>query len=458
MLSYLINAPFVIMLLAIAVVPLTKLGHLWEKPSIKLALSLFLGLPIAFMMWQQGHADKVVHSLVEYAQFVTLLGSLFVISGCIRVAGNIKASPKKNLMFLVVGGVLASVIGTTGAAMLLIRPLVETNKERKHKVHTVIFAILVIANCGGLLTPLGDPPLFLGMLRGVPFMWTFSLLPQWLMVNGLLILTYYALDKRMYNQESATDIARDNKGITPIRIDGKHNFLFLFAVVLSVAFAPSIDLHKIHEGHADLMAWVPVRELCMLIAASMAWFSTPSELREGNQFTWEPIQEVATLFIGIFLTMIPVLMTLNEIAPSLPMSTLTFFVLTGGLSAVLDNAPTYVTFFEVARSIGGQGTLIAGVPENFLRAISTGAVFCGALTYIGNGPNFMVKAVAESMKVKMPGFVGYMVQAVKYLVPVLVLMFMTLITESQLVQYVGWFGVFVFIAWKWAQIRATPTR
>lgn len=456
-----LNIPFVIILLAIAVLPLVPfegLKHAWEKPKNKLLLSLFLGTPIGLIMWHQGHSSEVVHALVEYFQFVCLLGSLFLVSGNIRVAGNIEATPRNNTVFLVIGGFLASFIGTTGAAMLLIRPLVSTNQERKHKVHTVIFAILVVANCGGLLTPLGDPPLFLGMLRGVPFTWTFNLLPHWLLVNGLLLLTYLAVEKQMYGKECQEDVARDNREVTPVSIEGKHNFLFLFAIVLSVAFAPSIDLHAIHDRHAGLMSYIPLRELCMLAAACFAWFATPSRLREENRFTWEPIEEVATLFIGIFVTMVPVLITLNEIAPSLPMNTLGFFVITGGLSAVLDNAPTYATFFEVAKSIGGTGTLVAGVPEVYLVAISVGAVFCGALTYIGNGPNFMVKAVAESMNVRMPSFGGYMAQSFRYLLPILALMFMALVSESSLVNYLGYFGVLAFSAWKLMKIRSIPAR
>ena len=422
--------PFAALLACIATFPLMhRTAHLWEKRSFQLAVALALGLPMAAWMWLAGESGSVVHAVVEYAQFITLLLSLFVVSGGIFLAGDIRASPRNNTLFLAVGGLIASFIGTTGAAMLLIRPLLNTNQERQLKVHTVVFAIFVVANCGGLLTPLGDPPLFLGMLRGVPFLWTMNLLPEWLFVNGLLLLTYYALDKRAYASESPEAIRWDATAVTKLGVKGKANFLWLALIVVAVAVIPSVDLHAIGEGHAGVADWIPFRELVMLSAAALSYFGGDKVARfDDNKFTWGPIQEVAALFIGIFLTMVPALKYLAQVAPTLPLDEITFFVFSGGLSSVLDNAPTYATFFEMAKQLPGDPR-VAGVPELYLVAISLGSVFCGANTYIGNGPNFMVKAVAESAAVKMPSFGGYVVWAVKYLVPILAAMCLVFIAQ-----------------------------
>lgn len=430
--------PFVLMLLSIAILPLIPAtAHLWEKLSFQLGLALVLGVPVALWFWIGGEHATVMHSVWEYLQFITLLGALFVISGGIFIKGDLRATPKVNTGFLALGGILASFIGTTGAAMLLIRPILNTNKQRKHRAHTVIFTILIVANCGGLLTPLGDPPLFLGMLRGVPFEWTFNLLPEWFFVNSILLATYYALDRRMYAKEDAAAISFDDRNIEKVGVRGAINFALLAVIVLSVAFAPSIDLHMIEEGHATIIQMVPWRELLMLSAAYLSYFHTSREVRFGdNMFVWAPIMEVAALFIGIFLTMMPALKYLAQIAPKLPLNEVTLFVFTGGLSAVLDNAPTYVTFFEMARTLPGEPR-IADVPELYLISISLGAVFCGAITYIGNGPNFMVKAVAESRGVEMPSFGGYIVWTFRYLVPTLIAMVLIFIVQASWATIVG---------------------
>ncbi len=334
---------------------------------------------------------------------------------------------------------VTSFIGTTGAAMLLIRPLLNTNAERKFRVHTVVFTIFVVANCGGLLTPLGDPPLFLGMLRGVPFTWTFTLFPMWLFVNLLLLVTYYALDHRYYARERPEDLTRDRGTVTRLGVKGKVNFLFLAVIVGAVALAPSLDLHAIETGTAGLLDWIPWREVIILGAAAASYLTGDKVARfEDNAFTWGPILEVAAIFIGIFLTMIPALKYLSQLAPSLPLNEVTFFIFTGGLSSVLDNAPTYVTFFEMAATLGGEPSVgDTGIYEPYLVAISLGAVFCGAITYIGNGPNFMVKAVADSAGVTMPSFGGYVVQAFVYLVPTLVAMVLIFIATSTWTTVVG---------------------
>ncbi|MBK8460187.1 MAG: sodium:proton antiporter [Micropruina sp.] len=433
--------PFAALLLAIATFPLIPATReRWAHLPFQLGLALLLGIPVALWLIIGGEEAWVVHAIVEYAQFITVLLALFVVSGGIFLAGDIQATPRNNTIFLAIGGVLASFIGTTGAAMLLIRPLLNTNRERERRVHTVVFAIMIVANCGGLLTPLGDPPLFLGLLRGVPFLWTMSLFPQWLFVNALLLATYYALDRREVAKESEFGLAWDASAITPLNVRGRLNFLYLTVIIAAVAFAPSIDLHAIEEGHPTLLNWIPIRELLMLGAAAASYLTGDEEARFSlNGFEWEPIQEVAALFIGIFLTMIPALKFLAQIAPTLPLDRVTFFIFSGGLSAVLDNAPTYATFFEMAKTLPGDPR-VADVPELYLVAISLGSVFCGAITYIGNGPNFMVKAVAENMGVAMPSFGGYVGWTFRYLVPVLAAMVLVFLTES-----IWWQGLGVLL-------------
>nr|NLD40263.1 sodium:proton antiporter [Actinomycetales bacterium] len=423
--------PFVAMLAGIAVFPLVPAtAHFWERRGIQLAYALVLGVPVALWLWFGGEQATVVHKLWEYMQFIILLFALFVVSGGIFLKGDIRATTRNNAIFLGVGGVLASFIGTTGAAMLLIRPVLNTNKDRTHRVHTVVFLIFIVANCGGLLTPLGDPPLFMGFLSGVPFEWTFGLWPMWLFVNAILLLTYIALDVRLYRTEPAVAIARDRAAVVPLGVRGGINFAFLAMIVLAVAFVPSIDLAAVESGTATFAQMVPLREIVMLGASALSFVLTSREVRYGdNEFEWGPIAEVAALFIGIFLTMMPALKYLAQIAPSLPLNPSTFYLFSGSLSAVLDNTPTYLTFFEMARELPGEPS-VAGVPEAYLVAISLGSVFFGAVTYIGNGPNFMVKAVADSRGVTMPSFVGYIGWAFRYLVPTLIAVLFLFIMEG----------------------------
>ncbi|AYD89945.1 sodium:proton antiporter [Actinomyces sp. 2119] len=417
--------PFAAMLASIAVLPLVPAtSHWWERRSSQLLVALGLGLPVAAWMWVAGGWQVVFASVVEYAQFIALLLSLFVVSGGIFLKGDIRATPRNNAIFLAVGGLIASFVGTTGAAMLLIRPLLATNRERRYRVHTVLYTIFIVANCGGLLTPLGDPPLFLGFLRGVPFTWTFSLLPEYLFVNGMLLISYYALDSYYYAREPAAAVAADETDIEPLGLKGAFNFAFFAVIVAAVAFVPSVDVEAVESGHATLMSWIPLREILMLSAAAASFLLGDRETRfVDNQFTWAPIAEVAALFIGIFLTMIPALHYLDEVAGQLPLNEVTFFVFTGGLSSMLDNAPTYATFFEMAGQVAHPGgATVAGVPEAYLVPISLGAVLCGAITYIGNGPNFMVKSVADADGVDMPSFGGYMLRSFQHLVPVITAM------------------------------------
>ncbi|PKN45235.1 MAG: sodium:proton antiporter, partial [Deltaproteobacteria bacterium HGW-Deltaproteobacteria-20] len=337
--------PFAMLLGCIATFPLIpQTKKLWHHIWFQLLVALACGVPMGLWMWLGGNSHGVIHALVEYGQFITLLLSLYVVSGGVFVSGDIRATPRNNVIFLLIGAVLASFIGTTGAAMLMIRPLLNINVERENKVHTVVFAIFVVANCGGLLTPLGDPPLFLGMLRGVPFLWTMNLFPQWLFVNGMLLMTYYALDRKLYSQETPAAIKLDDTQIRPLGVLGKLNFLWLALIVVAVAKVPSVDLHAIFAGHAHWNHWIPFRETMMLSMAGLSLALSDKKVRfEDNKFEWGPIMEVAALFIGIFLAMIPALVFLAQVAPTLPLNEITFFAFTGTLSSVLDNAPTYVT-------------------------------------------------------------------------------------------------------------------
>ena len=432
--------PFVAMLGCIALLPIIPAtAHWWERASSQLIIALALGAPTTVWMFLGAGSSPLIATGVEYAQFIVLLFALFTVSGGIHLDGDIKATPRNNTVFLAAGGVLASFVGTTGAAMLLIRPLLATNKERVHRVHTVLFTIFVVANCGGLLTPLGDPPLFLGYLHGVPFTWTLGLWKEWLFVLALLLLTYYSIDRIRYASEDTSAIESDDRDIKPLRLRGGLNLLLFAVIIAAVAFIPSWDGEALAEGHVG--AWtelVPWREIVMIGAAAASYFLSDREVRfTSNAFTWGPISEVAILFIGIFATMAPALRFLEQIAPSLPLTRMTFFLFTGGLSSVLDNAPTYMTFFEMAKALGGDGTLVAGVPEYYLVPISLGSVFCGAITYIGNGPNFMVKSVAEADGVAMPSFGGYITHAFTLLVPVLAAMALVFVGTSWVERGVG---------------------
>lgn len=398
--------PFVLMLLSIAVFPLFW-NHFWEKNRNKLYVAIALSIPVIIYLLMNGFSHQLIHTMVfDYIPFLILLGALFTITGGILLTGDIEAKPKINTLFLGIGAVLASIMGTTGAAMLLIRPIIQTNKERSFKVHTILFFIGIVANCGGLLTPLGDPPLFMMYLRGAPFTWFFHLAPEWFLTNLLLLIVYFFVDSYFYKKEPASAIARDTANIQPIKIQGRRNFIFLIGVVLAVAF--------INEQYFSFITINPyfkfIREAVIILMAFLSMQFTPKLLRTSNNFTWHPIEEVAYLFLGIFITMVPALLYLEVNAKHLGVQTVSqFYYYTGLLSSFLDNTPTAVTFHSLALGLGiTEGTLVAGIPEILLKAISTGAVFFGAMTYIGNGPNFMVKAVAEENNIKMPDFFSYM--------------------------------------------------
>lgn len=412
--------PFVLMLLSIAVLPLTW-NHFWEKNTNKLIVAIILSVPSVIFLLSSHLGEKLYETMVfDYIPFIILLGSLFTITGGIYLSGDIEAKPSINTLFLGIGAVLASFMGTTGAAMLLIRPVIQTNKERLFKVHTILFFIGIIANCGGLLTPLGDPPLFMMYLRGAHFTWFLKLFPEWLFTNAILLLIYFFVDSYYYKKEPLSSIVRDKTNIRPIKIEGSLNFIWLIGVVLSVAFLNEQYLHFIEKNEYYKF----IREGVILSMAILSLLLTPKLIRQSNNFTWEPIKEVAYLFFGIFITMVPCLLYLETNAHNLGVELPhQFYYYTGLLSSFLDNTPTAVTFHSLALGLGiNSGNLVAGIPEELLKAISVAAVMFGSMTYIGNGPNFMVKAVAEENNIKMPSFFAYMYRfSIIILLPVFII-------------------------------------
>src|SRR5262245_8782255 len=390
------------MLLAIALGPLWA-PRWWESNGNKLVVSAVLGLPILVMYL--GRRPGALGAMAEeYVSFIVLLAGLYVISGGILLRGDLEATPLTNVAFLALGSVLASCIGTTGASMLLIRSLLQTNRERTHVRHTVMFFIFLVSNIGGMLTPLGDPPLFLGYLQGVPFAWTFRLLAHWGLQVALLLGLYFVWDRWLYAREPSAARRRDRAQVEPLRLSGALNFVALALVVLAVAF--------LHE---------PWRELAIVLLAAVSLWRTPHATRQANGFTAYPIMEVAVLFFGIFLTMIPALELLrlrgSELGVREPWH---FFWATGLLSSFLDNAPTYLVFLALGQSLG-LAQEIVGVPHAILESISVGAVSMGANSYIGNAPNFMVKSIADERGVKMPSFFGYMLYSGAILLPLFVI-------------------------------------
>jgi len=390
--------PFVVILLGIAVLPLAA-PRWWESNRNKLLVSIVLGLPV-LVLYLVREPSALVHMAEEYASFIVLLAALYVISGGILMRGDLLATPRVNSTFLAIGSVLASFIGTTGASMLLVRALLQTNRERTRVTHTVIFFIFLVSNIGGMLTPLGDPPLFLGYLQGVPFGWTFRLWPHWLLMVGVLLVTYFVWDTLLYTREPLAALRRDRARVEPLRVRGALNGLGLAGVVLAVAFLGA-----------------PAREAVLVALAAASLWRTPREIRRANGFTASPIVEVAVVFFGIFLTMIPALELLRlrggELGVRAPWQ---FFWATGALSSFLDNAPTYLTFLALGQGLG-LAREVVDVPHTILAAISVGAVAMGANSYIGNAPNFMVKSIAEEQGVRMPSFFGYMLYSGVVLLP-----------------------------------------
>jgi Na+/H+ antiporter NhaD/arsenite permease-like protein len=424
--------PFAGMLLSIALMPLL-LPRFWHHHFGKVSAFWAASLAVPFLLVHRGNAlYEIVHILMaDYVPFIILLWSLYTVSGGILLSGRLSGTPLVNTLMLVVGTVLASWMGTTGAAMLMIRPFLRANQHRRQRTFMVVFFIFLVANIGGALTPLGDPPLFLGFLHGVSFFWTLQIMPHMLLAAGLLLVMYFLLDNYFYRREEPA-APSDEEGRTALRLEGAHNFIFLAGIVGAVLFSGVaklgvIDFFGIHRGVQDYF-----RDLLLIIMGLLSMVTTRIETRERNEFTWFPIIEVALLFIGIFITMIPCLLILKAgsqgalaFLMEMVQKPYHYFWITGILSAFLDNAPTYLTFFNTA-----IGSFAAGLPEPeavaimmgdraaYLKAISAGAVFFGACTYIGNAPNFMVRSIAEEAGTPMPSFFGYILKySLVFLVP-----------------------------------------
>jgi len=396
--------PFALLLAAIAILPLTA-SHFWESNRNKALIAALLSLPVLVYVGLS-HPTSLLHSGGEYISFIALLGALFVVAGGIHLEGDLEGRPEINTGILLLGAIIANGVGTTGASMLLIRTLLRTNQQRHRRGHIPFFFILIVSNCGGMLTPLGDPPLFLGFMRGVPFTWTLGLWPFWVGVIAYLLVTFYLVDRRAYRMETAKDIAADKSHVKPLRISGGINAVFLIGIVAAV-FLPT-----------------PWRELAMVGCAVASVLVGSADARKANVFSYDPIAEVAILFAGIFITMIPALAMLDAHGAELGLTTPThYFFVTGALSSVLDNAPTYLALLTAAQGLtvaNGWPADVVGVGTQFLVAISCGAVLMGANTYIGNGPNFMVKAIAEEARYEMPSFFGFAARALAVLLPIYV--------------------------------------
>jgi Na+/H+ antiporter NhaD/arsenite permease-like protein len=415
--------PFVILLLGIALLPLT-FSHWWHSNLNRSLFSFSLaGIVILFLVSMNARSEgaslgDLFHKLEEYVAFIILSGSLYVISGNIVLSGDIQGKPITNTGFLLLGAILGNFVGTTGASMLLIRPLLRINSERQRRSHIPIFFIFVVSNTGGVLTPLGDPPLFLGFLQGVDFFWTFGLWKQWFLVNGIVLSIFYIWDRLAYQKETEVALRRDRTEIEPLRLEGAilNGILLLGVIVVVLLHSKSVADNL---GISRLV--FPLGEILILILTGLAWFLSPKRLRLKNEFEWGPILEVAILFVGIFVTMVPALALLQNHGKELSLTQPgQYFWFTGMLSSFLDNAPTYLTFGTLAAEGNPIGWLTTNKPE-LLAAISCGAVFMGANTYIGNGPNFMVKAIAEKSGYPMPSFLGYLLYSCTILVPVFVL-------------------------------------
>ncbi len=436
--------PFAGMLLSIALWPLIA-PEFWHHHFGKIAGFWALAMAAPFTYVYKGAAAyEIIHILLaDYVPFIILLWSLYTVSGGILLRGTLRGTPIVNVIMLAIGTALASWMGTTGAAMLMIRPFLRANKDRKNRTFMVVFFIFLVANVGGALTPLGDPPLFLGFLHGVPFFWTMKVLPEMLCVAFVLLVIYFFLDTYYYRKEkSQFQTAGNGPGSTPqeervpLALEGTHNFIFLAGVVGAVLFSGIVDWGELNTFgvHRGVQDWI--RDFLLIVMGALSLATTKAKIRQDNQFSWFPIQEVAYLFIGIFITMIPCLLILKAgqngalafliFRVKQPMH---YFWVTGTLSSFLDNAPTYLTFFNTA-----LGSFYAGMPEAqsvvllltensiYLKAISTGAVFFGACSYIGNAPNFMVRSIAEEAGTPMPSFFGYIAKfSLVFLIPCFVI-------------------------------------
>jgi Na+/H+ antiporter NhaD/arsenite permease-like protein len=432
--------PFAGILLSIALFPLFA-PRFWHRhfPKVALFWTIALGVPFLAVYGSPAWSELKHVILIDFVPFIILLWALFTVSGGICLEGTLKGTPALNTGLLLIGTFLASWTGTTGASMLLIRPVLRANARRKSRAHIVVFFIFLVSNVGGALTPLGDPPLFLGFLHTVPFFWTLGLFPEMMFVTSLLLAAFFLWDWMMWRRENRVapqdGPVRDPGESVPLRITGKRNFLYLAGIVGAVLASGFLHLGEVDAAGVHLPVQNLLRDGLLLLMVLLSWVTTPRDIRTRNEFTWGPIREVAILFAGIFVTIIPAVAMLKAgehgaLAPVIRAvrTPAHFFWATGGLSSFLDNAPTYLTFFNTA-----LGRFTPGIPEPqavarllsenavYLRAISTGAVFMGANTYIGNAPNFMVRSIAEESGVRMPSFFGYMAYSVAILIPVFLL-------------------------------------
>ncbi len=430
--------PFAGILISIALLPLVA-PHFWHRHYPRVSAFWALAFAIPFLAaFRNDAAHEILHvAAIDYVPFIILLWALFTVAGGIYVGGTFRGTPRSNAVLLLVGTLLASWIGTTGASMVMIRPVLRANAWRRHQVHVVVFFIFLVANVGGALTPLGDPPLFLGFLHGVPFFWvTKGILPHTLVVSAFVLLAFWLLDSRLFRRESESPPEPTAEERKP-RIEGSHNLLLLGGVMAAVLFSGNVELGAISLGRVAIERQNLVRDAALLMLGFASLRTTARTVRAKNGFGWGPIREVAVLFAGIFLTIVPALQILQageHGALAGLMRTVRepahYFWIAGALSSFLDNAPTYLAFFNAA--LGSAGLPESAVPallgyadpalrdarfERILAAISAGAVFMGANTYIGNAPNFMVKAIAEEAGVPMPSFFGYMV---RYSIPILI--------------------------------------
>lgn len=393
--------PFATLVLGIAALPLL-FPNAWGRHSFQALVALGCAAPVVGFLWLGGHHSHLVGAAKSYLSFVATIGALYITASGIFISGDIEATPRTNLAFLVAGGILASLIGTTGASILLVRPLLRTNRQREHRQHLVPFFILVVSNAGGLLTPLGDPPLLLGYLEGVPFLWTLRLFPYWALYVGSICAFMYVIETRAYRRERARALELDRAEVVPLTIRGKRNIALLLAIVGAVLLPSGF------------------REATMVAIAVVSYFGTPRELHTQNGFSFGPILEVCILFAGLFACLAPIEVNLAHAAPDLPIQRAwQLFWCSGFLSSLLDNAPTYAAFAALARGLSHGGVdMVAGVSSIKLAAVSVGSVVMGATTYIGNGPNLMVKAIAERAGYAMPSFARYAMFAIAALVPI----------------------------------------
>lgn len=432
--------PFAGILLCIAIMPLVK-GEWWEKhqPIVVAIWSLLFIIPFAVLYGAGTATETVLECIInDYLTFIVLLFGLFCVSGNITMEGDLAGSPRVNIILLTIGTLLSSLIGTTGSSMLMVRPVIKMNSWRKHRSHIMVFFIFLVSNIGGCLTPIGDPPLLMGFSRGVPFFWSLHLFPVLLFNMVVLLFIFYWIDRRAYCRDIARGRMPDiSKPGTKISLKGLHNIIFLVMIVAAVILSgvmPDLPMFKDAEGAVKgihifgevTLTFPSIIEMAIiLLAAFLSFKTTNPEIRKKNHFTWGAIKEVAILFAGIFITMQPALMILKSIGGGLGLTKpIQMFWVTGALSSFLDNTPTYLVFLTTAGAMDfakGLATTLGNVPAEMLMAISCGAVFMGANTYIGNAPNFMVKSISDENGIRMPSFFGYMLWSLCILVPVFIL-------------------------------------